>query len=168
MNRRDKLVRRLRYPEKNLIEESFVRGRTSALKNLTEVLGKQRILEYFPASRLDGLQRTVEDIGFKISEYFVGRDDMLTYHSCKLDLTLTDKSLPTLNLNVDGLNMGEVPITKMTLKYERPAIKNQNNEFSKIVFYPDRIRLEKHAYDTSIAYETIVFHRNEGGLEPSS
>ena len=35
-NRRDKLVRRLRLPEKNLIEESFQRGRPSALKRLTE------------------------------------------------------------------------------------------------------------------------------------
>lgn len=86
-NRRDKLVRRLRFPEKNVVEESFQRGRTSALKNLTEVIGKQRILEYFPSSRLDGLQRTVEDIGSKISEYFVNREDKLMYHSCKLDAT---------------------------------------------------------------------------------
>jgi len=88
-NRRDKLVRRLRYPEKNLVEESFQRGRTSALWNLIEITGKQRILEYFPSSRLDGLQRTVEDIGSKISEYFVNRDDKLIYHSCKLDSSAT-------------------------------------------------------------------------------
>jgi hypothetical protein len=84
-SRRDKLIRRLRYPERNLTEESFQRGRPSALKNFTEVSGKQRILEYFPSSRLDGLERTIEDVGHKISEYFVNRDDKLIYHSCKLD-----------------------------------------------------------------------------------
>ena len=32
-----------------------------------------------------GLERTEEEIGTKISEFFVDRDDRLTYHSCKLN-----------------------------------------------------------------------------------
>jgi len=55
----------------------------------------------------------------------------------------------------------------MTLKYEKPQKPDSNNQYSKIVFYPDRIRLDKHSYDTTIAFETLLFIRDENVLKPA-
>lgn len=56
----------------------------------------------------------------------------------------------------------------MTLKYEKPVRPDPDNQYSKIVFYPDKIRLDKHSYDTTIAYETLLYLRDDNALKPAS
>ncbi|EER17217.1 hypothetical protein Pmar_PMAR013000, partial [Perkinsus marinus ATCC 50983] len=98
--RKDSLQTRVKYLGDAAIREEFGHGRSSALKVLVNIDERVRIMEYYHEGRADRLQRTVEKIGEKIKEYFIDRDDMLEYHSVKLDRELmgsvVGKSLPSL------------------------------------------------------------------------
>jgi len=53
---------------------------------------------------------------------------------------------------------------KMTMKYSKPVCFDPSNEYSKIVFYEDRVRLDKHAYDTTVSFDSLSFLREEGNV----
>ena len=53
--RRDKLVERRAFPQRETSMESFFQGACGGLRNITVVKGEQRKMDFFPAARLDGL-----------------------------------------------------------------------------------------------------------------
>ena len=79
VNRRDKLVKRVRNPLERKVHESFDPGRPSSLKYFVEWAGRRREMHFYVNARLDGLLCREEDMGKKIVEKFEGRGDKLTY-----------------------------------------------------------------------------------------
>ncbi|CAD7971169.1 unnamed protein product [Amoebophrya sp. A25] len=163
--RKDKLIRRLKYPFENRALESFVAGRSNALKEIEEVFGTRRILTYYPSSRLDGLEKTVEEIGHKISEFFRDRDDRLIYHSVKLGPVDPMQAGKQPTLVIEGL--GELAIVKMTLKYSRGA---PDPDYHKIVFYcaEGKIRVDIYGLQTKIVDESLIYIKEDNSLRPLS
>jgi hypothetical protein len=62
-------------------QEAFGHGSLFAVKELRIVRGERRDITFHAEARLDGLMRREETFGLKLTEYFSGRDDHLTYRS---------------------------------------------------------------------------------------
>ncbi|EER17353.1 hypothetical protein Pmar_PMAR022296 [Perkinsus marinus ATCC 50983] len=124
--RKDSLQTRIKYLGDAAIREEFDHGRSSALKVLVDIDERVRIMEYYHEGRADRLERTVEKIGEKIKEYFIDRDDMLEYHSVKLDRELmgsvVGRSLPSLPIGeyVNGKIVFHLPKKCIRITYHRP------------------------------------------------
>ncbi|CAD7971031.1 unnamed protein product [Amoebophrya sp. A120] len=174
--RNDKLVRRLKHPFENRAVESFLTGRSNALKEIEEVFGSKRILTYYPSSRLDGLEKTTEEVGKKVCEYFQARDDRLIYHSVKLGPTDPLQAGKQPTIHVEGI--GELAIIKMTLKYSRRGEQEMKPGFAqeptpdyhKIVFYVSegKIRADLHGPRSKIVDESLVYIKEDNQLRPLS
>mmetsp|Transcript_24814 Transcript_24814/g.62392 ORF Transcript_24814/g.62392 Transcript_24814/m.62392 type:complete len:861 (-) Transcript_24814:429-3011(-) len=168
--RKDKLVRRVKYPFENRVTESFTAGRPNALKEIEEEFGSRRILTYYPSSRLDGLEKTTEEVGKKVCEYFRERDDRLIYHSVKLGPTDVLQAGKQPTIYVEGI--GELAIVKMTLKYSRrpedPTVFNPSPDYHKIVFYvaEGKIRADLHGPRSKIVDETLTYIKEDNQLRP--
>jgi len=169
--RKDKLVRRLKYPVQSKCVESFSCGRPDALKEIEEIAGVQRTLLYFSTSRLDGLEKTIEDIGTKITEYFVDRDDRMTYHSLKMTPFISAKMGKVPTVTIEGL--GDFAVVKMTLKFSQDGgegFLNHNPLFKKVVFHPmdegGKIRVDLHGSSTKIRDDSSWYVKDESVLRP--
>ncbi|KAF4712882.1 hypothetical protein FOZ63_029453 [Perkinsus olseni] len=103
------LQARIKYLADAAVPEEFNHRRAAALKSLVDIDQRWRCMGYYHETRPDGLYRTVDKIGEKIKvsdavESFVDRDDLLEYHSVKLDRNLrgsnASRSLPSLPIGV--------------------------------------------------------------------
>ncbi len=120
VNRRDKLVRRTRYPLDGRVVEDFDPGRTYCLRQHVDITGKRREFHFYTSARLDGLVKREENIGKKIIEVFESRDDQLTYRSVTVNPKAagagdTKSSVYTL----PGGQLGDLIIRKMCEKFGR-------------------------------------------------
>eukprot|EP00744_Colponema_vietnamica_P009141 GILI01013024.1.p1 GENE.GILI01013024.1~~GILI01013024.1.p1 ORF type:complete len:864 (-),score=300.12 GILI01013024.1:45-2513(-) len=126
--RKDKMVRRFRWPLDGIVVEEFSEGRPSHLKKITEVQGQRRELIFY-GSRLDGLVRREDIIGHKIIEEFETRDDYLIYRSATLEPL---RGVPKQTITSGGKEYG---IRKMTQKFARNPFKEAAKDAAKVVFY---------------------------------
>jgi hypothetical protein len=62
-------------------QESFDHGSLFSVKELRIIRGERRDITFYAEARLDGLMRREEVFALKLTEYFSGRDDHLTYRS---------------------------------------------------------------------------------------
>jgi hypothetical protein len=67
LERRDKLRQRNTFPRDRRVHEMFHPGRPSCLKDFVTVEGKQRLFEFYPRARVDGMIKREEKIGHKVS-----------------------------------------------------------------------------------------------------
>lgn len=172
-HRRDKLVKRFRYPKDNKVIEQFDKGRPSCLKEFREDGMSVRELIYYP-SRLDGLLRSIEHIGHKIMEYFGDRDNKLVYHSVTLDASLPTVgphggTAPMLHMDL----IGDMPIRKLTEKYDqREGEKDISStdavgqNIAKAVYYhaEGKIRVDYHKESGSATYPSLTFWKEDNSL----
>ncbi|KAF4672862.1 hypothetical protein FOL47_011281 [Perkinsus chesapeaki] len=169
--RKDMLKNRVKYLADTAIREDFERGRSGALKSLIDIDEKWRCMEYFHETRPDGLERTVDRIGEKIKEYFIDRDDLLEYHSVKIDRSLKgtkmSRSLPSLPIE----SLGDIPMVKMAQKYRKPD-EEVNKQMclitelcSKIVFnlLTKSIRITYHRPEGRLSGQQLTFHKTSDG-----
>ena len=120
-NRADHLVRRVRFPLENRLEEDYEPGAKQGLRRFIELTGKRRELHFYTSARpgSDGLLRREEDIGKKIIEVYEDRDDHLIYRSVTFDNTAKTSSASTMSL--PGSQLGEeLTIRKMAEKFSDP------------------------------------------------
>lgn len=100
-NRKDKMYKRVRYVLEGKFIEEYFPGSVGEVKKWVEYPGKRRDIDFYVNGRLDRMYRREEIIGEKISEYFQGRTDFLTYRSILLTLnkekvgSKTSYSLPS-------------------------------------------------------------------------
>mmetsp|Transcript_9290 Transcript_9290/g.29558 ORF Transcript_9290/g.29558 Transcript_9290/m.29558 type:complete len:853 (-) Transcript_9290:431-2989(-) len=174
-HRRDKLRERRRRPMQNETVERFDPGRPSsstsacggALKEFREIGAQSRELVFYN-SRLDGLVRCVELIGWKTFEHFEDRDDRLIYHSVTLDPSLnsshrgTQKFKDTYSVE----SMGEVPIRKMTQKYARNPATPPDEDFHKICYFlaEGKIRVDFHREPGKLTFRSDTYVNEDGTL----
>jgi hypothetical protein len=106
-NRRDKMYKRVRYLLEGRFVEEFFPGSVGEVRRWEEHPGKKRDIDFYVSGRLDRMCRREEVIGERISEFFQGRTDFLTYRSILLTLnrekvgSKTSYSLPSGGLSGD-------------------------------------------------------------------
>mmetsp|Transcript_36122 Transcript_36122/g.81720 ORF Transcript_36122/g.81720 Transcript_36122/m.81720 type:complete len:855 (+) Transcript_36122:52-2616(+) len=172
-HRKDKLLERRRRPMKNELIEKFAPGRPSssptlaggALKEYREIVAVERELLFYN-SRLDGLVRCVEKIGKKMFEDFQDRDDRLVYHSVTLDkeLPMERGGRKLLTYNVESF--GEIPIRKMSEKFERNPEVPCDEDIYKICYFlaEGKIRVDYHREPGRLTYNSITYLNEDGNL----
>ena len=151
VNRRDRLVRRMRCPLERKVHESFGPGRLLSLKDLIEYTGKRREMHFYVNARLDGLKCREEDIGKKIIENFEGRGDNLIYRSIKVQENTDGRSKSTFQIP-GGMQNNELIVLKMTEKFERNPSKQAKDDIAKRTYYvsENKVRTQFHYADTCI------------------
>ncbi|GMI05467.1 hypothetical protein TrVE_jg4585 [Triparma verrucosa] len=164
VNRRDRLIRRVRCPLERKVHESFGPGRLLSLKHLIEWTGKRREMHFYVNARLDGLKCREEDVGKKIIERFEGRGDRLVYRSIKVKENV-DGSKSTFLLQ-GGMQNNDLLVLKMTEKYDRNAYKSAKEDIAKRTFYvsENKVRTHYHYADSCITRSTLV-HDKERAAE---
>ncbi|KAF4678930.1 hypothetical protein FOZ60_015874 [Perkinsus olseni] len=166
------LQARIKYLADAAVREEFNHVRQAALKSLVDIDQRWRCMGYYHETRPDGLYRTVDKIGEKIKESFVDRDDLLEYHSMKLDRNLrgteASRSLPSLPID----SLGDISMTKISQKYRAPDywVDDQTCRItelcSKIVFYLPKksIRITYHRPEGRLMGQQLTFHKTPDGL----
>jgi len=106
-NRRDKMYKRVRYFLEGRFVEEFFPGSVGEVRRWEEHPGKRRDIDFYVSGRLDRMCRREEIIGERISEYFEGRTDFLTFRSMLVTQSRekagskTSYTLPSGGLNND-------------------------------------------------------------------
>jgi len=88
--RRDKLYERKRFILTMSFEEHYAPGNKFAIKKWAEIGGQNRIIDFFPNGRLDGLKCYKEYFGNLIESHFEGRCDKLIYRSMHFQVLIED------------------------------------------------------------------------------
>eukprot|EP00742_Colponemidia_sp_Colp-10_P003210 GILJ01003419.1.p1 GENE.GILJ01003419.1~~GILJ01003419.1.p1 ORF type:complete len:847 (+),score=152.98 GILJ01003419.1:62-2542(+) len=147
--RKDKLLRRFRFPTEGIVLEQFDEGRPSHLKELIEVEGQKREMKFY-TSRLDGLVRREDVIGQKIVEEFQSRDDHLIYRS--VSMVQGNRNAGSKQYTIQSGSLGDLAIRKMTQKFSRNKDKDADKDIAKLTFYVSEgsIRIDYHYNEGSI------------------
>ena len=159
VNRRDKLMKRIRKPLERMVHESFDPGRPSSLKYLVEWAGKRREMHFYVNARLDGLLCREEDMGKKIVEKFEGRGDNLTYRSIAVKESL--ESGNSTFVLPGGAHNPDLVVLKMTEKYERNDEKDASEDVAKRTFYvkENKVRTQYHYAKSCITRNTFNYDK---------
>lgn len=146
LNRRDKLVQRIRVPSEGIIREKFERGRPKALKEHVILNGRTSELHFYSSARPDGLIKRIENHA-KITEFFIGRDDRLIYRSVTFEPTFGQPDDPTSGFRAT--------IHKMTEKFSRDPSSPANQDIYKRIFLVREDKIK------------TIFHLGTGRIIPS-
>lgn len=140
----DKLTIRRRFPLEYKTVEDYAPGCMYHWKQIVEIDGKSKIINYYPTRNTDGLIRREEIYEQKTREFFQDRDDYMIYRSWKIEKRES---------STRDLTLGDVVIIHMTQKYDR----NPN--------MPVGAKIEKIIYDILKKKHIVYYHYEPGSIK---
>ena len=166
-NRKDKMYKRIRfYLGGRRFIEYYHPGSLGEVKQWLEYPGKRRDVQFYIDGRLDRMYRREEIIGEKVSEYYEGRTDYMTYRSF---LFTPDESLAgsRRQFSLPGGGLAEqLFVLKMITVFDRnPAIKSSDDVAKRVYFITEgKLTSQYHFTPGKITCTTKVLnHLRQGG-----
>ena len=159
-NRKDKMYKRVRYCLQDKVAEYYLPGSTGEVKQWVEYPGKRREIDFYVAARLDRIRHRDEEIGHKVSEYYEGRTDRLTFRSVTLSSNKADAGArATYTLPGGGL-APELYVLKMTQSFARDPNVPSGTDVAKRIFYvgEGRVVSQYHFVTGKITRQTKVYN----------
>lgn len=167
--RKDRLRKRVLYPERDESIETFDRGALYGVREITIERKVGRSMLFFPESRLDGLVERKEEFGVKMVETFVNRDDNMTYRSVSYDPTPDAPASAEEAVSASAQRQREkaeaeqlAPVRKVSEKFARDPARPAAEDVAKRVFYVGaaQIKLQFHYAPGRITASSRVYTKD--------
>ncbi|CAG9466922.1 unnamed protein product [Pedinophyceae sp. YPF-701] len=183
--RKDALRERRLYPSEHKTVEHFDEGSAFGVKSICSVRGKMRETLFYPAARLDGLCRRLEEFSetdyafknwleptamiprIKTTEWFTGRDDFLEFRSVTYVRVTPQQVIHRMEnekQSASGLIKTEYmqPIAKVTERFRRNPARDADEDVAKRRFRltEDEITLQYHYGEGRITRGAKLFTRD--------
>ena len=166
-HRKDLLEKRVLRPTEGLTIEYFGHGRSFGLKQHSFWQGLKRELLFYPAARLDGLTRRVDEItGLKIksTEEYENNDDRLTYRSVTYRAPSEDVA-QSIVMDLFSFDFADIAPFKIAQKFAVDENKPISACIWKRTFLlaEDKISLRFHRSEGRITQSSRIFTRQQKG-----
>ena len=164
-NRKDRMYKRVRHFLEDKVSEYYLPGSTGEVKLWVEYPGKRREIDFYISARLDRLKRREEELGKKITEYYEGRTDRLTFRSVILSTNKADAGARSSYTLPGGGLAPELYVLKMTQAFSQDPNVPSGSDVAKRTFWigDGRVVSQYHFVAGKITRQTKVYNHSRGG-----